>query len=216
MTDHFPSGYARATLGPREPDLDAIVRRSLIDDRLPDIQVDDNAGRLLQLLTALQRPVRALEIGTLFGFSAVHIARGLPTGGTLTTLEVDADVADVARRNIESAGAADTVEVVVDDALRYLSLPDVGVFDLVFIDGEKAAYPRYLAAVYPLLADGALLIADDAFADGDFAAESPSDDGRAARDGITTYVRAVGRAPGLFSAFAGTETGFLVSRKVGA
>ncbi|CQR66120.1 O-methyltransferase [Streptomyces leeuwenhoekii] len=209
-----PQGYLRAVLGPRDPVLDDILRRSLLDDRFPTIQVDDNAGRILQLLTRLRRPGHVLEIGTLFGYSTIHLARGLPEGGRVTTLEIDPRAAEVARRNLRTAGVDDRVDVVVGDAFAYLaSVPQESV-GLVFIDADKKSYPDYLKLCYPLLEPGGLLIADDAFAQGDFTAErvEGSDEDREVK-AIHQYNRAVGRSTRLFSAFVGTESGLLVSVK---
>lgn len=203
--------YARAIFGPRDPILDQVLRRSLGTDGMPTIQVDDGAGRVLQLLTMLARPQRALEIGTLFGYSAIYIARGLPPGATLVSLETDADSAEVARRNIAAAGVAHAVDVITIDALEYLQRDGLEGFDLVFIDGEKRAYPEYLKACYPLLHEGGVLIADDAFAVGDFTPE-PADVSESTA-AINTYNRAVARAPHLLSAFVGTSAGLMVSVK---
>ncbi|MFJ9847869.1 O-methyltransferase [Streptomyces sp. NPDC101150] len=194
--------------------MDDILRRSLLDDRLPTIQVDDNAARILQLLTQLTRPQYVLEVGTLFGYSTIHLARGLPAGGRVTTLEIDEATAQVARRNLEAAGVSDRVDVVVGDALEYLAdLPAEG-FGLIFIDADKKSYPLYLRHCFPLLESGGLLIADDAFALGDYGTErDPNGDAELEAQGIHTFVRAVGRSPRLFSAFIGTESGLMISRK---
>lgn len=207
-----PAGYVRTVLGPREPLLDRILRRSLLEHGLRPMQVDDNAARVLQLLTLLHRPMHAVEIGTYFGWSAIHIARGLPPGGRLTTIEVDAEHARLARENLVEAGVADRVEVVVAPAAEHLSSLTERSVDLVFLDADKVSYPLLLKHAYPLLRSGGLLIADDAFAHGDFAAES-TDDGSAEVAAINTYNRAVARSPYLFSAFLGTDNGLLVSVK---
>jgi predicted O-methyltransferase YrrM len=209
----MPTGYIRAVLGPRDPVLESVLRHSLRDERMPVIQIDDNAGRVLQLLTLLGRPTAALEIGTLFGYSAIYLARGLPPGARLTTLEVDPRAAAVARHNIAAAGFADVVDVVEADAVEFLRRPGAGPYDLIFIDGEKKAYPDYLKVCFPVLRKGGLLIADDAFALGDFSAETGEDDPGASAAGITAYNRAVARAGTLHSAFVGTETGLMVSVK---
>lgn len=203
--------YVRRVLGRRDEALDLVLRRSLLEDGLPPIQVDDNAGRVLQLLTLLTRPARALEIGTLFGYSALHIARGLPPGGRLTSLEVDPRCVEVAERNLALAGVGERVDVVCADALEYLARERLEPFDLIFVDGEKLAYPDYLKACYPLLAPGGVLIADDAFAGGDYGPELGDAPPEAAVAAITAYNRAVVRAGSLHSAFVGTETGFMVS-----
>ena len=213
-TAAVPSGYIRSVLGPRDPVMDDILRRSLLDDRLPTIQVDDNAARILQLITQLARPQHVLEIGTLFGYSTIHLTRGLPDGGRVTTLEIDEATAQVARRNLETAGVADRVDVVVCDALDYLTGLPAETFGLIFIDADKKSYPLYLQHCFPLLEPGGLLIADDAFALGDYDAErDPSGDARLEAQGIQTFARAVGRSPRLFSAFIGTESGLMISRK---
>lgn len=209
----MPASYIRSVFGPREPLLDGILRDAVLDQGLPAIQVDDNAGRVLQVLTRLHRPKTVIEVGTLFGFSAIHIARGLPEGGRLTTLEIDPDLAEAARRNLAAAGVADRVDVVVGPAADYLGTVAPQSIDMVFIDADKRSYPQYLKLCYPLLAAGGLLIADDAFAEGDFTAESPAGDGVDELKAIHSYNRAVGRSSRLFSAFIGTNNGLLVSYK---
>ncbi|MDX2757251.1 O-methyltransferase [Streptomyces europaeiscabiei] len=214
MTATTPRGYMRAALGDRDEALDRVLRRSLLERGMPTIMIDDNAGRFLQLLTHLHRPRHVVEIGTLFGYSAIHIARGLPPGGRLTTLEIDPAAAELARENFEIAGVADRVEVLVGDAAGHLAEMERASVGMLFIDGDKKSYPSYLKVGFPLVEPGGLLVADDAFAHGDFGAESDPDAGpdREAR-AIRTYAGAVGRSPLLFSAFVATESGLLVSRK---
>jgi predicted O-methyltransferase YrrM len=230
----FPRGYVRAVLGPREPVLDRILERSLTDRRMPTIQIDDNAGRVLQLLTRLHRPRRVIEIGTLFGYSTVHIARGLPPGGRITSLESDPARVELARENLALAGLSDRAEIVLGDARAHLAGLAPQSISMIFIDADKASYPDYLKLSYPLLERGGLLIADDAFAQGDYSHEAgrddqadlperealtapdPSDSGETERreaTAIRSYARAVARSPRLFSAFIGTEHGMLISHK---
>jgi caffeoyl-CoA O-methyltransferase len=209
------SAYVRNVLGPREAVMDAILRSSLLEHRMPTIQVDDNAARVLQLLVSLRSPRHALEIGTLFGWSTIHIARGLGPGGRVTTLEVDPQAAALARQNIERAGMADRVEVVEASAAEYIPTLEPASVGFVFIDGDKLEYPLYLKLCFPLLEPDGLLVADDAFAGGDYAAEGDGEDGAACADAIRTYARAVGRSPLLESCFIGTDTGLLVSRRRG-
>ena len=208
-----PARYVRAISPPREEVLDRILRDSLLDNRLRPMQVDDNAARVLQLLTVLHRPRQVVEIGTYFGYSAIHIARGLPPGGHLVTLEVDAGLAELARGNLEKVGLADRVEVVVGPAADHLSGLPRESLDMVFIDADKLSYPTYLKLCFPLLRRGGVLVADDAFADGDFSSESPDGDGAAAARAINSYNLAAARSPRMLSAFIGTNTGFLVSYK---
>jgi caffeoyl-CoA O-methyltransferase len=204
--------YVRAISAPREEVLDNILRDSLLTGGLRPMQVDDNAARVLQLLTVLLRPQRVVEIGTYFGYSAIHIARGLPPGGHLVTLEVDPEVAALARANLERAGVADRVEVVVGPAADHLATLAPESLDMVFIDADKLSYPTYLKLCFPLLRSGGILVADDAFADGDLSSESEDGEGAAVR-AINSYNRAVARSQRMLSAFVGTDNGFMVSYK---
>jgi caffeoyl-CoA O-methyltransferase len=209
------ANYVRAMMGPREPALEAMLRHALIERGLRPMQIDDNAARVLQLLTLLKQPRTAIEIGTYFGYSTLHIARALPDGGKLTSFEVDPDLAALASENVKAAGMANRVEIVAGNAVAHLRLWSPKSVDLIFIDADKRSYPLYLKLCFPLLADGGLLIADDAFASGDFSKEAT--DGAAGKSevvAINTYNRAILRSPALLSAFVGTTNGLMVSVKL--
>ena len=146
---------------------DEILEAALRDSRragLPEINVSPNQGRLLRLLVEIAGARRILEIGTLGGYSAIHLARGLPEDGELISLELDEHHADVARNNVARAGLSDTVEVRVGDAHRLLTdLIENGEepFDLVFIDADKEGYPDYLEASLRLVRPGSLILGDN-------------------------------------------------------
>ena len=128
------------------------------------INVSSNEGKLLQVLALAIGAKRVLEIGTLGGYSGIHLARALPEGGKVVTLEIDAHHALVARRNFERAGVAGKVEVRVGpaaDTLRQLANAGEPPFDLVFIDADKDGYPEYLSLSLPLLRPGGLLLGDN-------------------------------------------------------
>ncbi|MEZ4465388.1 MAG: O-methyltransferase [bacterium] len=128
---------------------------------MPAIQVGRSEGRLLSLLVRLVGARRVVEVGTLAGFSAIHLARGLPPDGHLWTIEFDAHHADVARTNIAVAGLSDRVTVLEgagQDLLPTLS----GPFDLVFIDADKEGYDFYGRWAAANLRPGGLLLADNA------------------------------------------------------
>ena len=151
---------------------DEVLEKTLRDSKdagLPEIQVSPNGGKLLQMLTEISGARRVLEIGTLGGYSAIHFARALPDGGALISLEVDERHAEVARRNIESAGLQDRVEVLVGDAHdRLAELVESGAepFDIVFIDAEKEGYPAYLDRALELSRPGSLILGDNAIRGG--------------------------------------------------
>jgi len=129
---------------------------------LPSIQVSPPQGRLLQLLVRLLGARKILEFGTLGGYSSILLARALPEGGRLITLEAKPEYAEVARRSIERAGVADKVEVRVGPALEALpGLEGEGPFDLVFIDADKVNTPNYFAWALDRTRPGGLIVADN-------------------------------------------------------
>jgi predicted O-methyltransferase YrrM len=146
---------------------DEVLEATLRDSRrggLPEINVSPNQGRLLRLLVEIAGARRILEIGALGGYSAIHLARGLPEDGELISLELDEHHADVARNNVERAGLSDIVEVRVGDAHRLLTNlieNDEEPFDLVFIDADKEGYPDYLQASLRLVRPGSLILGDN-------------------------------------------------------
>ncbi|MEL5957391.1 O-methyltransferase [Streptomyces sp. CLV115] len=155
-------------VGPDEA-LDAAVEAS-DGAGLPAIQVAANQGKLLNLLARLQGARTVLEIGTLGGYSTIWLARALPEGGRVVTLEADPAYAEVARANIERAGLAAAVEIRVGRALD--TLPEIaeegyGPFDVVFIDADKPSNPDYLAWSLKLTRPGSLIVADNVVRDGE-------------------------------------------------
>jgi caffeoyl-CoA O-methyltransferase len=122
---------------------------------------------LLTLLARLVGARRALELGTFTGYGAISIARGLADGGRLTCLELDEEYAATARRNLEDAGVADRVEIIVGPALESLrAMSAEPTFDYVFLDADKPAYPDYYEEIVPRLLPGGLLLIDNVLLSG--------------------------------------------------
>lgn len=218
MTEQPPlgvgNGHIQAILGKRDKVLDGILRRSLLEERMPTIQVDDNAGRILQILTILHRPKVVVEIGALFAYSTIYIARGLTAGACITSFEIDPRSAELAQQNIARAGLSDRSTIICADAAEGLGDFGTDSIDMAFIDGDKKEYPNYLKLLYPRIRKGGLVIADDAFAYGDFAPGNAEEANLIERKGIESYNLAVGRSPHLFSALIGTQNGLMVSVKI--
>jgi predicted O-methyltransferase YrrM len=148
--------------------LDAALRESTAAG-LPEIQVSAPQGKLLHLLARMGNARRILEIGTLGGYSAIQLARALPDGGRLISLEFDAKHAAVARANLQRAGLSDRAEVRVGPALDLipkLAAEGAGPFDLVFIDADKENNPEYFQWALKLSRPGTLIIVDNVVRDG--------------------------------------------------
>ncbi len=105
-------------------------------------------------------PKTILEVGTLVGYSAIRMGRLLKKGGHITCVEVNEDMAQVARSNVEKAGLADRVEVIVGDAKNVLPTIE-GDFDMVFLDAAKSEYITYLRSCERLLHPGSVVVADN-------------------------------------------------------
>jgi predicted O-methyltransferase YrrM len=133
---------------------------------LPEIAVSAPQGKLLNLLAGAMGAKRILEIGTLGGYSAIWLARALPPGGQLITLEYSPKHADVARSNLARAGLAQVAEVRVGPGLELM--PSLtGQFDFFFIDADKAGYPEYFRACLKLSRPGSVMVFDNAVREGE-------------------------------------------------
>ena len=146
---------------------DELLREVRADtaQRGPSIQVSAEAGHLLALLVRALGATRVLEVGTLFGYSGIWMARQLPVGGRLDTIEIEQLHADAAEHWFERAGLSDRVVVhrgAGVDVLATLS----GPYDIAFIDANKDDYPQYTRLALERLRPGGMMIADNAIRGG--------------------------------------------------
>ncbi len=158
-----------AGLFPSDPALDAALHATH-DAGMPQINVSPVQGRLLHVLALACNAQNILEIGTLAGYSAIWMARALPAGGKLITLEFDPKHADVARANIARAGLADRVEVRLGAALETLprlAEEGAGSFDLIFIDADKINLTTYFDWAVRLARPGAMIVVDNVIRGGE-------------------------------------------------
>lgn len=161
-------GYIAGLFVRSDPALEAALEASAAAG-LPSIQVSPSQGKLLCLLALIQKARAILEIGTLGGYSTIWLARALPPGGRLITLEVDPTHAEVARANVARAGLAHLVDVRLGpalDILPQLATEGRGPFDMIFIDADKPAYAGYLQWALRLSRRGSLIVADNVVRDG--------------------------------------------------
>jgi caffeoyl-CoA O-methyltransferase len=134
------------------------------NEQMPAIQVGKSEGKLLELLLKMAGAKKVVEVGTLAGYSAIRLARALPEGGKVWTIEFDPRHADVARKAIATAGVASKVEVLVGAGLDVLPTLEVhGPFDAVFIDADKENYDGYGRWAAKHLRKGGLLLGDNAY-----------------------------------------------------
>ncbi len=156
-------GFIGEQLLPPDPVLDAVLAASDAAG-LPSIAITPNQGKLLELLARIHNAQSILELGTLGGYSTIWLARALPEGGRLVTLEREPRYAELARTHIAGAGLADAVEIRVGPALQTLPLlhgEGAGPFDFIFIDADKQNYPGYLQWSLELSRPGTLIVGDN-------------------------------------------------------
>jgi caffeoyl-CoA O-methyltransferase len=141
------------------------------------MQVSPDQGAFLTLLVRLLGARRVVEVGTFTGYSALCLARGLPSDGRLICCDINEDWVSVGRPFWERAGVADRVEVRIGPAVDTLrALPADPVLDMAFIDADKVGYPVYYEELLRRLRPGGLVLVDNVLWSGrviDPAADDP-------------------------------------------
>ena len=189
--------YFEGLLTPEDDGLRAALKENKAAG-LPQIDVSPLQGKFLEFLVRVSGARRVLEIGALGGYSTIWMARALPEGGRVVTLELEAHHADVARRNLEGAGVLDRVEVIVGPALETLPVlaGQSEIFDLIFIDADKESYPEYLGWAMKLSRPGTVIVADNVVREGRVA-DADCDDPRV--KGVRRFAERMAAEPRLSS-----------------
>lgn len=186
--------YVDEKLSPYDEVLEAVLRANAAAG-LPAIDVSPPQGKFLNLLVRMSGASRVLEIGTLGGYSTIWMARALPPGGRLVTLEFEPRHAAVAKSNLERAGLSDVVEIRVRralDSLPELAAEQAGPFDFVFIDADKPSNPQYLEWALRLARPGTVIVLDNVIREG---AVIKADSGDANVDGARGGFDFLGAGP---------------------
>jgi caffeoyl-CoA O-methyltransferase len=158
-------GYIRELFCPEDAAMSAIMPRAVAAG-LPEIEAGPHSGRVIQMLAMLTGARLAIEVGTLAGYSAVWLARGLAAGGRLISIDASGKHLSVARESLAAAGVANRVELrqgkgseVLPRLLRELG-PGAG--DMIFLDAERSEYIPLLPTVKSMLRPGGVLVIDNA------------------------------------------------------
>jgi predicted O-methyltransferase YrrM len=174
-------------LVPPDPVLEAALAASVAAG-LPPINVAPNQGKLLHLLARMHGAQRILEIGTLGGYSTIWLARALPAGGRIVTLEIDPKHAEIARANFARAGLAGIIDLRLGraiDLLPQLAVEGGGPFDLIFIDADKVSTADYFKWALKLSRPGSVIIVDNVVRKGAVADAASTD---ASVQGIRRFI----------------------------
>ena len=155
--------YFGDLFAPHDAQLDAAVKANRAA-RLPAIDVSPLQGKFLHMLVQMTQAKRVLEIGLLGGYSTIWMARALPRGGRIVSLEFEPRHAEIARANLRRAGLLRRVEIRVGPALASLPIllaEGAGPFDLIFIDADKENNPKYLEWAIKLSRRGTVIVVDN-------------------------------------------------------
>ncbi|WP_242882518.1 O-methyltransferase [Actinomadura litoris] len=180
-----------------EDDALTAARASGTRTTMPRAEVSPNQGKLLGMLCQMADATRVLEFGTLAGYSTIWLARAVGDGGHVTTLELEEQNAEVARRNLERAGVTDRVEILTGPATESVQrLIDDAVepYDFVFIDADKPNNPAYLQASLALTRPGAVIVIDNVVRNGTVTDSETLD---ASAQGVRAVVAEIARDPRL-------------------
>ncbi len=130
--------------------------------------IDKETASFISFLVNLKKPKDVLEIGCAVGFSAMLMAKDLPEGGNVTTIDRYPMMIEKAKANFEAFGFTDKIQLIEGDALVVLEelVNDNKSYDLIFLDAGKGQYINMLPNIIKLLNKGGLLIADDLFQNG--------------------------------------------------
>lgn len=153
--------YVDSHISPEPVHLQRLTRESylrLINGRMVSGHLQ---GRLLKMLTQLCAPKIAVELGTFTGYSGLCIAEGLPEDGKLITIEVDDELEDFIRRQLESSEFGKKVELRIGPAIEICREFSDESVDMMFIDADKRQYPQYLKEAVRMLRPGGLIVADN-------------------------------------------------------
>lgn len=213
------AAYLADVFGRPDDQLRTLMQRAAAAG-LPDIAISADVGRLLTLFSSLAGAHGAgliVEVGTLAGYSAIWLARGLRPGGRLITIELEPKHADFAAAEFRRARLADRIDIRRGRALDILNalareLPP-GSVDLAFLDAEKREYVEYFTILKPLLRPGGLLVADNALGSSswwitDAPGSSPE------RDAVDHFNHLVAGDPEFDPAAIANRQGLLVARKL--
>ena len=166
MTDPYQlEEYLEAHTTAPDAVLQELYRHTYLHEMNPRMMSGPMQGKFLQFLCQMLKPQRVLEIGTYTGYAAICIARGLPEGGKLVTIEANREYEDTLRHYFDKAQVSEKIDLILGDAKTVI--PTLSeTFDLVFIDADKVSYPTYYTMVMEKVHPGSFILADNVLWDG--------------------------------------------------
>jgi len=202
-------------LFPAEDDLLRDLRADAIRSGLPEIQIAPDQAAFMGMFLRAIGARRVAEVGTLGGYSAIVMARALPTDGMVATIERDPFRADFARGWAERAGLSDRIRVYTGAGSDVIEkeFGALAPFDFAFLDADKPGYVRYLELLLPMMRPGGVIAGDNAIAGGRIAEDHPDND---TVQGMQAFNRAMSENPRIDAALVPIGDGMCMGVVKGA
>ena len=191
------------------------IKKAAKEEGVDRMQISAHEGRILQFLVQLSKAKKVVEIGTLYAYSTLHIARALPKGGRVFTLDISFERHKKSQQILKTSKDGKKIKWMTGKALDSLKLIEKSApFDMIFVDADKEAYMKYLYWAERNLKSGGLLVADNTFlfgavyGDPDF--RSPKDK---TRETMKKFNRRISHSVHWEGALIPTEEGLSVAIK---
>jgi predicted O-methyltransferase YrrM len=163
--------YAEKYTSPESGLLQRLNRETYLKVEQPHMLSGHLQGQYLSMVSHMLRPSRVLELGTYTGYSAICLAQGLTENGILHTIDINEEREDMCQRYFKEAGLSHKIKMHIGKAAGIITELDE-VFDLVFIDADKAGYEEYYDLVWSKLRPGGFILADNVLYHGETLLES--------------------------------------------
>lgn len=191
------------------------IRERSVREGLPAIAVGAMDGLHLEVLARAMGARKAVEVGSLGGYSGVCLLRGMGQGGVLHTFELEEKHAAVARESFRRAGLEKQATIHVGPAAETLRTIDaLGPFDLCFIDADKQGYPTYLAWAAENLRVGGVVLGDNAFGGGGVARDDHGGHDPASIDALRRFNQVLAQGGRFRATMLPTAEGLAMGVKV--
>ena len=152
--------YILSHIDEEDKQLSELYRKANIQLVRPRMLAGHLQGRILKMQVRMHRPKRILEIGTYTGYATLCLAEGLPENGEIHTVEIDDEMEDFIREQFSHSEYKDKIKLHIGDVMEIVPNLD-GMFDMVYIDGDKREYCDYYDLVFNKVRSGGVILADN-------------------------------------------------------
>lgn len=188
------------------------IKKEALENHVPILQ--DISLELIETILSIKKPNKILEIGTAVGYSAINFSKYLEgKGSMIKTIEISKEMYDIAKKNVKAMELENKIEIINEDATKYLETIDENEeqFDVIFIDAAKGQYLVFLENAIRLAKDGAVIIADNVYFHGRVLSGYNEHRHRTATNRLREYIRIISEDKRLKSTVLNVGDGVAIS-----